>query len=79
MSNTNVKYDVNINVKNIDVNPEQINESGIIPENLVALSAMVIALHRENGDLAWLIDMAHEAERNNPELGDEYKIDAYIP
>lgn len=75
---TTKKYDVVFSVNDIDLQMVDTDES-VIPDNLAKLSAMVIAYHRANGDLAWLQDMAHDAENNSSDLSDDFKIDAYIP
>lgn len=79
MSNETIsKCDVDFSVDDIDFQRIEVAERGIIPANLAKLSVMVIAYHRANGDLAWLQDMAHEAEMNNTDLSDDYKIDTYL-
>jgi len=39
-------------------------ELGRIPDNLARMAETIIMLCRANGDIAWLADMVHEAERD---------------
>lgn len=38
------------------------DDTGAIPDKLAELTLTVLALHKANGDLAWVIEMAAEAE-----------------